>query len=269
MYIIIANRGFESIEFRAKFWKVLFALVFILTISEICINDSEIMKKIRIQMSEIKFEDYSTSINFANNKNKELRDIDNSLYRVEDRERFNSNDGLSFGVNTMSFCGSTYSRNLHAFLCNLGYSGQHVTIVSDFGNTIASDMLFGVKYILNAKTNDAYKGYEEKYFDDTTAMLKNPYSLNLGFEVESIDLDKTSGTNPFENFNNIVEKFSGVDEKIYTKHIEKISQSLTNLSLEEQIIFRKLNQRKEAYLEYEFEAEKSENAYLYILRRKF
>ncbi len=269
MYIIIANRSFESIEFRAKFWKVLFALVFVLTIAEISINDAEIMRKIRIQMSEIKFEDYSSSINFSENKNEELKNLDNSLYRVEDRERFNSNDGLSFGANTMSFCGSTYSRNLHAFLYNLGYSSQHVTIASDFGNTICSDMLFGVKYILNAKVNDEYKDYEKRYLDDSTMMLQNPYALSLGFEAKNVNIDETSSTNPFENFNNIVDTFSGIEEKIYTKHIEKISQSLNNLSLEEKIIFRKLNQRKEAYLEYEFEAERSENAYLYILRWKF
>ncbi|MDE5830252.1 MAG: YfhO family protein, partial [Clostridia bacterium] len=128
---------------------------------------------------------------------------------------------------------------------------------------------FGIKYILKVKENEKYKGYNEKYEEDGTITLENPYSLNLGFEAKDINLPEISETNPFENFNNIVNTFSGIEEDVYTKHMENVFQKLTNLSLEEEIVFRKVNQRKDAYLEYEFEAEKSENAYLYITRWKF
>lgn len=268
MCVMTANKAFDSINFRSKFWQIVFFGIFILSVVEITVNDANIMKHIKNGMSQIKFENYSFCITYLEKEYEELEKYDSSLYRIEDRIRFNSNDGISLGANTMNFCGSTYSRCLHDFLQALGYSNQHVTTVSDFGNTISADMLFGIKYILNARENDKFKEYEANYLNNGTVILENPYDLGLGFGVKSLDLKEIDAKNPFKNFNNIVSAFSGINEDIYTKHQAKIEQTLENLAIEEKIVFRKQVSTKDTYLKYEFQAEKSENAYLYIHRRK-
>lgn len=269
MYVIVAKKAFESIDFKSKLWNIAFLGILIFTTTELTVNDANIMKLIKNNMSKIKFENYSFCINYLEKEYEKLEKYDSSLYRIEDRIRFNANDGIAIGANTMNFCGSTYSRSLHDFLQSLGYSNQHVTTVSDFGNTISSDMLFGIKYILNARENDKFKEYESYGLDDGTEMLKNPYDLGLGFRAKNLDVEEIDFRNPFKNFNNIITTFSGIDEDIYTKHKEKLTQTLENLAIEENIIFRRQTNAKDSYIKYEFQAERTENLYLYIHRGKF
>lgn len=269
MCIITANKAFDSINFRSKLWGIVFFGILALSVAELTINDANIMKQIKNGMSKIKFDNYSFCISYLEKEYEKLEEYDSSLYRIEDRIRFNSNDGIALGANTMNFCGSTYSRSLHEFLRSLGYSNQHVTTVSDFGNTISADMLFGIKYILNARENDKFKEYESIYLDNGTETVVNPYYLGLGFGVKSLDIEEMDVKNPFKNFNNIISTFSGINENIYTKHQAKLTQTLENLAIEEKIFFKKQNNTKDTYLKYEFQAEKSENLYLYIHRGKF
>lgn len=218
--------------------------------------------------SNITFDNYSHFSLINKNEYMSLKEKDKSLYRVENKYRSTSNDGMNFNINTINFCGSTYSKDSYEFLKNMGYSNQHVTITSDMGNTMAADMLFGIKYIIRPNSLEEYKGYKKQSINENSSVLVNPYSLNLAFTVGDVNFSdiKISELNPFENYNNIIKVLSKTGIDIYTKHLGTINEDISNLS-KDNATYRRVSNDKESKLTYEFEAEKDENAYIYILRR--
>ena len=268
MYIITAQKAFIKIEFNAKFWNIILLITIVLTIIELAVNNAFIMKNIMEGTSNITFDNYSHSSLINKNEYMSLKEKDKSLYRVENKYRSTSNDGMNFNVNTINFCGSTYSKNSYEFLKNMGYSNQHVTVTSDMGNTMAADMLFGIKYIIRPNDLEEYKGYKRQSINENSSVLLNPYSLNLGFTVGDVNFNdiEISKVNPFENYNSIIKVLSKTGRDIYTKHIGIINEDRSNLT-KDNVTYKRIDNKRQAKLTYEFEAEKDENAYMYILRR--
>ena len=255
-----------NLGFKERFEKIISVIILFLILTELCINSFYSMKEIQEKSSMTEMEYYVSLTNFYDYLYGKLKESDNSLYRIENRYRINRNDGLVFGYNGISYSGSTYSKNLYNFLANMGYACQHVVISSDMGNTRVSDMLLGIKYVMNTEQKVGIKNYEDLKIDDNITIYKNPYTLGLGYSVSSNILEKieTKNSNAFDYQNKLMKSLTNLEEDIFVKHQGRIQEKTQNLT-KDGIKFCVIDEKEEAKISYEFEVEKEEEAYIYFL----
>lgn len=145
---------------------------------------------------------------------------DDEFYRIEktyDRESnknmLSINDSMTFNYNGISHFDSTSKESTEIFLKNLGYRKLITrSYYNMFGGTTLGDSLLGIKYVLSKYP---YKNYEEILNKNDIGVYKNPYHLSLGYVIKNDEVKLTN--NIFENLNNLVKSFSGLDEDIYNE----------------------------------------------------
>lgn len=161
-----------------------------------------------------------------------IKDYDDSLYRIEQKNNLFINDGMAFGFNGIAYSSSTYSKKVYDFLKKMGYSYQHVMVYPDGGNTKTMDMLFGVKYLLGGNGVTDNKGYEKIDLDENTNIYKNPYALSLAFgagktiENEIRDFEG----NAFLAQNDMLNNISGLEEDVFIEHEGGILEETQDMS---------------------------------------
>ena len=182
----IYKLNFEKIkanEFLKKHGITIFGtLLLVLSSLNLAINTSDSINILKEGFGkEMSIEDTVNATNHYNNLYLKLREYDNSLYRIEQKNNISINDSITFEFNGIAHSSSTYSKKTYDFLKKIGYSYQHVVISSDGGNTKAMDMLLGVKYLFGGNGNTDNKGYEKIELDEKINVYKNPYALSLAF----------------------------------------------------------------------------------------
>lgn len=224
------------------------------------------MNIIRSEASALKQGGYSILNNTYDRIYKNLKEFDDGFYRAEKTYDISSNDALVFETKSITFSGSTYSKETHKFLERLGIKSSHVHVIYNSDCTKAVDMLLGVKYIVSFPKHEASKDYIEEYvedyFENKIKMLKNPYYLSFGYSVKKeIFETNMKNDNTFELQNEILKNMTGIEENVYKMHNGTINNKAQGL---EQIgeIYKKKND--DAKIIYEFEIEKKDNAYIYI-----
>ena len=267
MYIITAHKSLENIKFKFKCSNIIMYIIAAGVIIELIVNACNNIEALRYNTSDVRNEDYSNAIKINEEIYGKVKENDTSFYRLESKNSMGVNDALFFGFNGMNFSSSAFSRKLYVFLINMGYSQIHVTVASDTGNTKTADMIFGIKYLINRDDIAKDKEYEETIIDKNVLAYKNPYALNLGFIVTDEILEEWEMGNlpPFENQENFVKKFSGLDENIFTRHENSITEKVENLAKKDDE-YEKIDKEESAKVIQEFTAEKNESVYLYILR---
>ena len=183
------------LNLKKCFKKAILGIIVLLILIELCINSAYSMKEMKDKSSGAEMEYYVSLSSFFDYLYTKVKDLDNSVYRLENRYKINKNDGLVFGVNGINYSGSTYSKKLYDFLSEFGYSCQHVVVSSEIGNTRVSDMLLGIKYIMNTDKKIAIKNYKEYKIDDNIIIYKNPYNLSLGYSVNDKILNEIKSDN--------------------------------------------------------------------------
>ena len=203
------------------------------------LNAAFSMNVIRSEASKLTQGSYSILNNTYDEIYMNLKEYDNSLYRVEKTYNVSSCDALVFNTNSITFSSSTYSKDTHIFLEKLGIKSSHVHVTYNSDCTKAVDMLLGIKYLISAPNYETLKNYHEEYcFDNKCKVLKNPYSLALGYCVnKEILYTDTENDNTFEFQNEILKNMTGLEEDVYKKHEGKIKKTVKGL-----------NNIKEAYI---------------------
>ena len=144
---------------------------------------------------------------------------DEEFYRIEktyDRESnknmLSINDSMIFNYNSISHFDSTSKESTETFLENLGYRKLITrSYYNMFGGTTLGDSILGIKYVLSKYP---YKNYDEVLNKNDISVYKNPYHLSIGYIIKNDEVKLTN--NIFENLNNIVKSFSGIEEDVYT-----------------------------------------------------
>lgn len=153
----------------------------------------------------------------------EVKEMDDSFYRMEKTLHRKTNDNLALGMRGLSNSTSTLNAKVIEFLKRSGLcSKSHWSKYS--GSTPVLDALTGIKYLI-AETDDTVSPlYNEIInYDNDLIAYENPYALSIAFGVNEylaeLDYGNTSLTNPFDRLNRAITYMLGEEktQKIFQK----------------------------------------------------
>lgn len=152
-----------------------------------------------------------------------LKEKDKTLYRMEktfDREdninknMLSINDSMIFDYSGLSHFDSVTNKDVELLMEKLGFRRLlSRAYYNQQGSTTTADMLLSIKYIISK--NDI-KNYPKILTKNKLSIYQNPYSLAFSYKIKNNTIDLNSN-NPFQNQNNIVKSFTGINEDIYNK----------------------------------------------------
>lgn len=274
------DNGKKIKKFLSKYYlKIIAIIIFLISTANLVYNAINSMDIIRAEASTLNQNVYATLTNIYDKTINNLKNYDQSVYRIENKSKVTENDALVSGYNGISYSGSTYSKTLHSFLEKLGITKYHVKVESGAENTKAVDMLLGVKYFIVPPGKEFYKNYnveyEDKYIETNTTIYKNPYSLSLGYAINNKTFETNmENNNTFELQNEMLKNMTGINENVYEKHNGEIKKEIKGL--EEYNDLEKFSEELEEYgtiytkienegkIIYEFNIENENSLYLYI-----
>jgi len=260
LYIIISLYIICLYKEKKKISNIIITCLLLINIVNLGINAKHSMEILQYETSKNKMEDQIFLTSFREYKYQEIKKHDSGMYRQEATNKVTTNAGITFDYNGISFSASTFSKELHTFLRNMGFGEEHVTVSMNEGNTKAMDMLFGIKYILGENN----KEYIEEKFGEVE-INRNDRALSLGFSVSDVaikDIDIIE-ENVFENQNNLLKRLANQEENILEKHQGEIKRILENVEISEEN-YKRIDTNKAAFVKYEFEIEQEKYAYLHI-----
>ena len=274
------DNGKKIKKFLSKYYlKIIAIIIFLISTANLVYNAINSMDIIRAEASTLNQNVYATLTNIYDRTINNLKNYDQSVYRIENKSKVTENDALVSGYNGISYSGSTYSKTLHSFLEKLGITKYHVKVESSAENTKAVDMLLGVKYFIVPPGKEFYKNYnveyEDKYIETNTTIYKNPYSLSLGYAINNKTFETNmENNNTFELQNEMLKNMTGINENVYEKENGEIKKEIKGL--EEYNDLEKFSEELEEYgtiytkienegkIIYEFNIENENSLYLYI-----
>jgi len=186
---------------------------------------------------------------------------DDSFYRLEktfDREINESmlsiNDSMIFGFSGISHFDSTSKASTESFLENLGFRRLLTRSFYNMnGGTTLADSLLGIKYVLSKEN---YKNYNKILNKNEIGVYENPYFLGIGYGIKSDDV--VLKDNVFENQNNIIKAFTGLNENIYT--LALYSVDINNIDVRDNTYIPS----DIGTITYKINIERDENLYFYV-----
>jgi len=267
-YKIIASGviliGYLLYIYRSKSKKISNKLALII-IAELTINGLFIV-------NELSYQNKSQYLNFLNNYGSvinEIKENDNSIYRIEKDYSYSTNDPLLLNYYGLSHFSSTYEGNNNSLLGDYLGIFNRFYITNHKGSTPVTNSLFNIKYLLLNKEHQYYKlinKYETE--KDTIYIYENNYNLPLAFMVNSsIENLKLSELEPFINQNNIINSMTGKNSNIFFQNFES-NIEYDNLKIkegsEDPYVYKKVNPQLTASITYTTKIKKSGPLYAYI-----
>lgn len=131
----------------------------------------------------------------------QIKTGDDSIYRIDYPDRHNYNMQTAYDYYGIAFYSSAVIEASAHALNRLGYDRSDFRI-SDFYQTDAMKMIFGMKYTVHTSWDTLEKEYE---------IIKNPYSLPLGYMVREEILSYAFTENVFENQKMLLNCMTGED----------------------------------------------------------
>ncbi len=254
---------------KEKVIKFVLILIILLNVANLTQNAYIIMKEMFENLSVTNEDDYSIRIKGIEHEINNVKEKDNSIYRIEEMYYVSENDPLIFDTNSTSFTGSTFSKDVSEFLKNLGYSSEHVSVHNFYENSRTMDMFFGVKYKIAIDSNNELKNYIPQEKDEGAFITyKNPRALSLGFSVSKNVLNKLeTEEGVYEVQNSLMRNITGLEEDVFVKHVGNIEKEVIDceereFETEGKTFFEySRNKEQASKLIYNFEVEQDENVY--------
>lgn len=151
---------------------------------------------------------------------------DDGIYRIDYPDRHNYNMQTAYDYYGISYFSSAVNEASAHAMERLGYDRSDFRI-SDYCQTEAMKMIFGMKYTVRSPWDTLEREYE---------IIKNPYSLPLGYMVREEILSYTFTENVFENQQRLLNCMTGEDTlciEIYEGGVSLYPQNV-NLTQTEQ-----------------------------------
>ncbi|SDI90679.1 Uncharacterized membrane protein YfhO [Lachnospiraceae bacterium G41] len=183
--------------------KILFFLLSVLILGSEIVSNSKFLVHEKIDAKE-----HYIWENFMNENVDNIKLADKDLFRM-----INSNSPIYdsdswFSYNGISDFGSQEKYPVRKFLSKIGFAASpRVTL--ETGYNPASEMILGVKYILNSPVIE-----NDEVVDGS--VFVNPYYLGIGYMVSgNVVFCEYPGNNVFENTNYIINSMTGFDEDCF------------------------------------------------------
>lgn len=135
---------------------------------------------------------------------------DKNFYRVSYNSDIISNSDTLYGYNGDSDFGTSENYHVRNLLSKMGiYTSERV--VRNFGNTKLSNMILGIKYIVNGVNPYTYEG--ENVYPEIEL---NDYYLSVGYLVDdSVENCVLESSNAFENNNELISSMVGENIEVF------------------------------------------------------
>lgn len=201
---------------------------------------------------QVLYRDYSqeyhdTYVADSREQTEELRNHDDSLYRLEKTyTRAHSaalNEGMARDFMQLSSYSSAHDVAAVNFLSRLGYNNEGEVSVHYTAPILLSDALLGVKYVSADTLPAGFKDEGLSTTRDGNTFYRNPLSLSIGYEVSEaiLETEFDEGSNPFEFQNTFMNGIFNDEEVYYTRAestvvIDKAARKQWEVSVPEQSI---------------------------------
>lgn len=177
-----------------------------------------------------------------------VKEYDQSFYRMEKTDNFYLNDALLWNYNGIGHSSSTFDNEQTNFIKKIGYNWYMDFPSYGFGNTIITDSILGIKYLVSR--NDELKYYTDvAELENGYKLYKNNYSLSLGYltpkYVENVTLDNK---NPFEIQEELLNNISNKNMP-YFNDVEQTNLKLSNVEENDGYYQRTVIAENESYIE--------------------
>lgn len=192
----------------------------------------------------------------------EIKNRDNSLYRLEKDFDYSMNDAMLLNYKGLSHYSSCEDDSVRKYIAKMGLRAHERYAFYNQGATVFTDCFLGVKYFIS-RFDTNIKGYADfSVNDDEDAYaFKNDMALPLAFVVNTDAKDvELSDKYLFDNQNKLIKCFD-YSEDIYTP--AKFTMNPVNLSVDGDT-YTKIDENEDAYLEYEITMSGDNNLYLYL-----
>ncbi len=252
-----------GLRFKAKAATVWMAVLLVAAAGEGYYNAGKMIEGLDSQFHYKTLENYTGFQEEMQPLVEKMQQDSGAFYRVRKTFERSKNDALNLGYKGITHYSSVYSRALNEFLSNLGMAQYHMWC-SDYGSTIVTDSLLGIKYVMTKYPGDGYSRYVTSSGD--IDLYENPTALPLGYladsEILSLSLEEGKG---IQNQNAMVKAMSGTDADCFVK-ITDWQRSYQNLTLTAgnsgRTKFTKRNDDMAASVTYTFTAVSDEPIYL-------
>lgn len=221
-----------------------------------------------------------------------VEEDDDSKFRMEKTFHRTVNDPMGMGFAGISHSSSTMNSPVLKMLKSLGYGMQgHYTKYT--GDTIVTDSLFGIKYIMYKPDNitpspdpretnrqqyqnelkkppkhyELYLTPEDTSVDDIS-VYKNPYALSIGYMADPDILDlKLDSNDPLTNQQNLLKAIIGNGAKSVYRRIYPYFTDTTNCTTAttgDHIMYTTTVDGKDSYVEFTLKIENDEHVYAFF-----
>ncbi|HOO28258.1 MAG TPA: YfhO family protein, partial [Lachnospiraceae bacterium] len=226
------------------------------------------------QYESITQTEYSAYIDRVKPVVEKIKEEDTSLYRIEKNFTRNLNDSMQFSYNGLSHNSSCEKDYVKEFAANMGFRNFGIWAFYNEGSTSFTDCFLGVKYFIS-KYDTTNKPYTADFNTEDTYVFKNPYVLPLAFSMEEqvrdleINQSDTNDKDPFEIQNKIAACF-GSAAPVYTKAqvsdrtLENLTEEFSGEGDKGYTVYKKIDEKKEAFIEYEITAAGNDILYYYF-----
>lgn len=221
------------------------------------------------QYSSVSQSEYQAYIEKVEPVIDQIKTEDQTFYRIEKNFQRNHNDAMQFAYNGLSHNSSCEKDYVKEFASKMGFRNFGIWAFYNEGSTSFVDCFLGVRYFIS-KYDTTNKPYVEEFHTDDTYVFRNPYALPLAFGMKEKILNiQMNQMNLFEIQNDTAKAF-GTEDNIYTKaSVTKTTmENLTKKSIkdgeEEYTSYCKIEDNKEAYIEYEITASQNSNLFFYF-----
>ncbi len=194
-----------------------------------------------------------------------IKNNDNSMYRIEKDFKRTTNDSMQFNYSGLSHFSSCEKAFIKSFLEKLGFRNNGNWAYYNNGSTCSVDSFLGVKYLLSK--NDIDKPYEYLYESNGVKTFRNPYSLPMAImvsgRIKNVNLENN---NLFELQNDIFKSMINDDREIFTPaNIINISTVNLNKSVLDGVEkYEKINKLEDAFVLYDIKVDNNNNLYTYV-----
>lgn len=240
-------------------------IVLVLVVGELFANSIQTLKDIHEDVVISKYSSYTPVIATGREVTAELEEYDTGFYRTEKTFHRTVNDAMAYGYNGLSHSSSTLNAGIINLLDNLGYASRGHYVKYN-GQTMLTDDLFGIKYVMN---KDQFVPYDKEVLthDDIT-IYENENALSVGYLADKgildlvIELDR-----PFENQNKLMNSILGTEDTEYFRRIPIDMATPENVSLSISYShdhYTVINEGSNAQIEYTITAPNDNMIYMYL-----
>ncbi len=192
----------------------------------------------------------------------DIKDSDQSFYRMEKTFRRTHNDAMQFSYNGLSHFSSVEKNDVTVFMGRMGFRNYGDWSYYNDGSTTFTDCFLGVKYLLS-QWDAIGKPYERISVKYPYYEFENPYVLPLGFGItKDIDNVNMANRNLFEIQNEIADSFKSKNNQILSQ-ADVVEINTVNLNKKGNV-YTKIDTEKEAFLEYKIKVDNENLLYIYF-----